>query len=483
MAENHGINIRELPFTPLTVANDSITVPFVVGTAPVHLSERSKLPINEPIYLENIEQAKRILGYSDDWDTFTLCEVMDAFFNLYQQSPIVMVNVIDPTKHKKTVAATSMTLVKGALTIKAQGVLPKSVIVQSTDGTTTYVRDTDYTTAVDGSTGQVVVNRTPTSAIALTGAVRVSYEQMDISKVAASDLIGGTNGTTGAVTGLELIKQVYPRFAVVPSLLLAPGFSSDPTIAAVMRAKTSKINGNFQAFALTDLPANIPYMDLGAWKEDNGYGSSAKELNLYPMVSYNGRKYRYSTHMAGAICRTDSESAGVPYRSPSNKQLVIDSAVMADGVEIALGVDEANYLNSQGIMTTVRFPEWKSWGNRTALYPSATDPQNTFISVRRMFNWIGNTLITRYFSRIDEPTNKRLITSVVDDANIWLNGLTSNDYLLGGRVDFLAADNSATSLVEGILKFRVSFAPPSPAQQLDFLLAYDSSYLSAITAE
>ncbi len=35
-----------------------------------------------------------------------------------------------------------------------------------------------------------------------------------------------------------------------------------------------------------------------------------------------------------------------------------------------------------------------------------------------------------------------------------------------------------TDLIDGIVRFRVKFAPPSPMRDIEFTLEYDSSYLS-----
>ena len=65
----------------------------------------------------------------------------------------------------------------------------------------------------------------------------------------------------------------------------------------------------------------------------------------------------------------------------------------------------------------------------------------------------------------------------MDTANIWLNGLTGSGYILGGRVEMLESENPATNLMAGIVKFHVYITPPSPAQEIDFTLEYDVSYL------
>ncbi|MCV4594392.1 phage tail sheath family protein, partial [Escherichia coli] len=77
---------------------------------------------------------------------------------------------------------------------------------------------------------------------------------------------------------------------------------------------------------------------------------------------------------------------------------------------------QANYLNGQGIVTSLNFDGWKSWGNRNAIYPTSTDPKDAFRVCRRMFNWVGNTLILSHWSKIDNPANRRLIESIVTSA-------------------------------------------------------------------
>ena len=69
----------------------------------------------------------------------------------------------------------------------------------------------------------------------------------------------------------------------------------------------------------------------------------------------------------------------------------MDSAVIGDDLsEVFMGPDQAAYLNGEGVITALNFiGGWKSWGNRTAAYPASTDPKDTFMPTRRMFNWVG----------------------------------------------------------------------------------------------
>ncbi|MDF9845565.1 phage tail sheath protein FI, partial [Paenibacillus sp. PastF-1] len=204
----------------------------------------------------------------------------------------------------------------------------------------------------------------------------------------------------------------------------------------------------------------------------------------YPMLTMGDKVYHYSTQLAGLIAATDAANDGIPYVSPSNKALQADGTALADGTDQFLGPDQATYLNSLGIMTAVNLGTsgWRSWGNNTGAFPGSSDPKDSFIPIRRMFSWVGNSIILTYMQKVDSPMNTRLITTITDSMNIWLNGLTSAGALLGGRVEFNASENPVTDLMAGKIKFHLFITPPGPAQEIGFLLEYDTSYLAALFA-
>jgi phage tail sheath protein FI len=186
-----------------------------------------------------------------------------------------------------------------------------------------------------------------------------------------------------------------------------------------------------------------------------------------------------STVLAGRIAQTDAEF-GAPYASPSNQPIQIDSLVVAAGTEVNLTLAQANILNNGGVVTALNFMGgFRLWGNYTGCYPTSTDVKDYFIPVRRMFNWVTSTLIRTFWSRTDMPMNRRLIDSIVDSANIWMNGLSGSGYILGGRVEYIVAENPDSALMAGIIKLHVYITPPSPLQELDFTLEYDASYVEA----
>ena len=157
------------------------------------------------------------------------------------------------------------------------------------------------------------------------------------------------------------------------------------------------------------------------------------------------------------------------------------ATVLADGKEVWLNNENAEYLNGQGVVTALNFiGGWKCWGNRTACYPTNLDVKDNFIAIRRMINWVGNTLVQSYWAKLDNPLNRRQIDSIVDSANIWMNGLTARQYILGGKVEFLDSENPTTDLMDGISRFHVSVTPPSPNREIDFIIEYNPDYVSTL---
>ncbi len=72
---------------------------------------------------------------------------------------------------------------------------------------------------------------------------------------------------------------------------------------------------------------------------------------------------------------------------------------------------------------------------------------------------------TDIWQKVDAPITRRLVDTVMDSINIWLNGLTASGYILGGRVEFLEEENPSTSIMDGNIKFHLYLTPPSPAEK------------------
>lgn len=337
------------------------------------------------------------------------------------------------------------------------------------------VRDEDFT-AKYNSSNKVVITFLDDAKI-IDESVTIAWHEIDATQVTSADIIGGVD-SSGNSTGIELVEKIYPKFRVVPSILIAPKYSTAPEVAAALKAKCTQINGIFNAVAVVDLPATLSYTDAPEWKNQKNLVDTSL-IVCYPKVSLGGVQYHLSTQLASLMAVVDHDNDDVPYVSPSNKNLQMDSSVLADGSEQLLSLTQANYLNSQGIVTALNFSQgWVAWGNRNSLYPSSADVKDNFINIRRFFYWLSNSVITTYFSRVDYPLNRRLLETITDSINIWLNGLTAKGALLGGRCEVLGTENPTTDLMNGIIKFHLFITPPSPAEELSFILEYDPNYIA-----
>ena len=472
MAYFHGARASEVDTSLLATVSTTAGLPVVFGTAPVHLTSDPTKYVNKPIICYSWNEAVSALGYSGDWDKYTLCEAMFSEFKLYGVKPIVFVNVLDPAKHKTVVTAEEKA-VSGKTVTLLEAVLLSTLAVKATAEGTPAVLNTDYTAAYDDD-GQLIITVLDGGALASAETLYLDYTKVDPSKVTASDIIGGASAD-GSAKGLELLDSIYTILSLVPGIVAAPGWSEDPTVAAVMKAKCLNISELFRCVCLTDIDTTVvrAYTDVNVWKNNNNY-TGTNQVVCWPAVRNGDMIFHMSTHIMGIMGVTDAANLDVPYQSPSNRSMQITGLCLADGTEVTLSLPQANRLNSQGIMTGRNFSGgWKSWGNYTGAYPGTTDVKDCFICVRRMFDWQYQTFILTYWSQVDQPLTPRLIKKIVDSESIRLNGLVSRGYMLGADIKFLEEENPTTDLLAGIIRFHSYITPPVPAQEIDDILEYD----------
>lgn len=493
-AFSHGVQTSETATSLLATTEVLSAVPFVVGIAPVN---RAAAPaVNKPVLCYSMAEAQEAFGMEPAQADasgmsryrYSLSEMMYSTFQLYGQTPVVLVNVLDPAKHRKAADTVSITLdgtTHSATVTELDLLLDTIELSNADDEPKTYVAGTDYTAAFNDE-GQVVISALTDDdgAYLLPSGTAITFaaQKLDPEAVTKADIIGGINAVTGKREGLETIAEVYPRFGIIPTMLLAPGFSSDPEVAAVMSSKALNINTLFNAMVLVDVPTDTVKVHSAVpnFKSQNNL-MDAHMIVCWPMVNLSGTLYHMSVALAGVMARTDSERDGVPYCSPSNKSIEATGIALSDGSEVVLGNEDANFLNGEGIVTALNFiGGWRVWGNRTGCYPDNTDVKDNFIPVRRMFQWIANTTITTIWQKVDEPGNRRLIDSVVDTLNVWLNSLAARQQLLGGRIEFRQEDNSTADLMNGKYHFKIFMTPPSPAELLAFDLEIDTSYYETL---
>lgn len=482
MAEiKHGIGTSEKATALQQMATVGADIPVIFGIAPIHLAT-DPAPAHKPVYCNDIGDAEQQLGYCYDFKNYDLCEAMYAFFELYNVAPVIFVNVLDPAKHKKAGTQTTLKVENKVATITEPAIV-STLKVTNKNASKALTADVDYT-ALHDDNGNLVITLLATENTANATELTVSYDQVAPEMVTKEELIGGEDGATGLKKGLEAIENVFPYHRTVPGMLLAPKFGSDNEVITIMCAKAEGINSCFRAVVYGDIPAddNLKrYSDVPNYKNQKNLVDKLL-FTHWPKGKMGERILHLSVLNAALTYYVDSSEGGdVPYISPSNHVLKIDGTCLDDGTEVMLSLRDANVLNGEGITTAINFVGgWRSWGNRMACYPANLDPKDNFNPIRRMANWVSATLILSYFNKVDGNITPRWCEQIADSTTIWINGLTAEEKLLGGRVEFRRDENPTTDLINGHVKFHLFLGYDVPAEYIEFILEYDTSYLETL---
>jgi phage tail sheath protein FI len=475
----HGVSWADVPTSVISPVEAVPGVNVVFGSAPLHLVKTGRDRVNKPNLFNSYEEAVAALGFSNNWARYDICEHMDSLFVEFGMFPVVYVPVNDPTVGAVALAPTDLTLVNGSVDT-LQELLAWTIVVKDDADAITYVEGDDYLLSLSANNTTIITRIATGDIPADNSGLTLHGSTPSPTGVNAATVIGGINGTTGARTGLEVIEDVFQTTGVVPGVIICPAFSKDPTVAAVMEAKCENINGCFACTCLIDVDTDTVKVAsaVPAWKNSNNI-VFARQQCLFGMPALVGsdgttKKFNFASQQGPLLQWTDAyRGNGLPYHSPSNKNLRMNALLDNDNGEIAMHLLDANYLNSQGIVTALNFVGgWRSWGNRTAAYPASSDVKDMFIPVRRMFDYIGNTIVLTLWQKVDEPGNRRLIDAIVNSLQLWLDGLAATDALLGARIEFRHDENPTTELLNGHFVFHVFIAVPTPAEWLDFRVEY-----------
>jgi phage tail sheath protein FI len=481
----HGVTWRDVPTSVVAPVTADSGIPVVVGAAPVQYAT-SPAPLNVPRVYYSFEEAVAEMGYDEDYAAYGLCEAMYVYFALHNVGPIILINVFDPATNLKTpVVAATVNIVGGEAEIEVEDILLSTVVVKDSAGLITYVKDTDYTIGYTAD-NTVLITRIPSGTIpAIATTLKVDYTQTNPAAIDKTEIIGGVDGTTGKTKGLEAVEDVFPATAIVPGILLTPGYSQEPEVAAVLTAKAENINGCFRCMTYADIDSEtvLKAQDVNAWKNTNNYVSNRMAV-FWPRVALDSKQFWMSTQAAALTEWVDQKNGDVPVESPSNKNLKMNKTVAnvyTDPDDVFFSKAYADMLNGQGVVSAINWiGGWKLWGNNTSIYPSNSDPKDRWIPVRRMTDWLGNTIVLTVYQFVDRPGNRRLIDAIIDSLNIWLNSLVAAGNALGARVEFRHDENPDTELLAGHYKFHVYEAFPTPAEWIEFLIEFDVTYLEAL---
>lgn len=462
MAANflHGVETIEIMKGPRPIRQVKTAVVGLIGTAPTGA-------VNAPVIVLSERDAVQF-GDAAVAAGFTIPQALDAIFD-QGAGTVIVINVCDPAIHRTAVLEEVVAL--STITSRAALAHPyvSAVVVKSADGLTTYDLNDDYT--VDAEKGEIV--RVKAGDIAAGASLKVAYEYVDPTKVTPSEVIG-TVTAGGQRTGLQALDDTYNRFGFDAKLVLAPVYCTLLSISTEMIAMAHKL----RAMAILDAPIGVTVQQAVEGRGPAGtinFNTSSERailcyphLKVYDLATETERLEPFSQRLAGVICRRDGENGY--WWSPSNAEIMgITGAERAITARVNDPQSEANLLNENGIVTLFNSfgTGLRTWGNRSAAWPSLTHPKN-FINVRRTADVLHESVEYSMLQFIDYPINDALIDAIKGSVDAFIRTLVSRGALIDGSCTYDPAKNPPTEIALGHLTFDITFMPPTPCERITF---------------
>jgi len=469
----HGVETVDVERGARTIRQVKSAVIGLIGTAPLFDVSQSNQKINEPVLVLSDRDAGHYFGLQNR-KGFTIPEALDAIFD-QGAGTVIVVNVFDPDVHKTTVdTAESRTFKADQINLGHNGIT--NLVVKDSTGAITYVVTEDYT--LDAADG--IIHRTADSDIEAGATVKVTYVYCDPTKVTAEDIIGEVD-QEGNRTGMQALLDTFHLYGFWPKILIAPIYCEDATVAAELMVMAEKL----RAVYFLDAPSVATPAEAIAGRGGADpvaiFGISSDRAGLlYPYLLDGDVEKPYSEFAAGVMADTDRKY-GYWY-SFSNKEIKgVTGTTRKLSAMINDSSSEVNALNEAGIITVFNSfgTGLRTWGNRSAAYPSVTHPRN-FLAVRRTADMIHESVEFSMLQFMDQPITRALIDAICASVNGFIRSLISRGALIDGKCIWDPAKNSKEEIANGHLTFDISMMPPTPAERMTFESFIDVSLLQAL---
>ncbi|MCQ4045107.1 phage tail sheath family protein [Streptantibioticus rubrisoli] len=303
-----------------------------------------------------------------------------------------------------------------------------------------------------------------------------------VARLDPTEYVGDATARTG-FSGLEAIDEV--TMVVVPDLMSAHqrGDIDAEGLRTVQLAVISHCEQMGDRVAVLDTPPGLNAQQVRTWRNDEaGYDSRYAAL-YYPWISVfdpaTGRNTTVppSGHVAGVWARSDAER-GV-HKAPANE--VIRGAV---DLGLRLSKGEQDLLNPIGVNCIRAFPGRgiRIWGARTL----SSDPAWRYLNVRRLFNYLEESILLGTQWVVFEPNDDRLWASIRRNIGAFLTEEWRRGSLFGQNADeafYVKCDrdnNPQESIDLGQVICEIGVAPVKPAEFVIFRLSQFSDSTSLV---
>lgn len=309
-----------------------------------------------------------------------------------------------------------------------------------------------------------------------------------VQDVTIADIIGGVDSVTGKRTGLKAFEDTYSLFGYYPKTIIAPVYCEETAVVSSINTVCNKI----RALGIVDAPVGASVQDVIQGRGPQGtinFNTSSERiilcyphLKVYDSTTNTNVLQPYSQRLAGVIAAKDIDKGY--HWSPSNTE--IQGIV---GIEKQLTsmindpTSEVNQLNEAGVVTVFNSygTGFRTWGNRSAAFPSSTLPTN-FINVRRTADILHESVEYAMLQFIDYPIDNGLIDSICETVNQFIRTLIGRGALIDGKCSFNPDKNPATEIANGHLVFDIEYMPPTPAERITFEAFIDIELLKSLGA-
>lgn len=292
-----------------------------------------------------------------------------------------------------------------------------------------------------------------------------------------------TRGPVPASAGLETIDEI--TMVAVPDLMSAyeRGDIDSEGVRTVQLAVISHCEQMGDRVAVLDSPPGLSAQQVRSWRNDEaGYDSRYAAL-YYPWIRvFDPAAGRNATvppsgHIAGVWARSDAER-GV-HKAPANE--VIRGAV---DLELRLSKGEQDLLNPIGVNCVRAFPGRgiRIWGARTL----SSDPAWRYLNVRRLFNYLEESILLGTQWVVFEPNDDRLWSSIRRNVTAFLTEEWRGGALFGrtaAEAFYVKCDrdnNPQESIDLGRVICEIGVSPVKPAEFVVFRLAQFSDSTSLV---
>jgi phage tail sheath protein FI len=292
-------------------------------------------------------------------------------------------------------------------------------------------------------------------------------------RVTTADYVGDSAKRTG-FGGLEAIDPI--TMVACPDLMAIyqRGGIDLEGVQAVQTAMMNHCELMGDRVAILDAPPGLNAQQVREWRQDKARYDSKYASLYWPWLRVfdpgTGQNIFVppSGHMAGIWARNDTER-GV-HKAPANE--VVRGAI---GLETNITKGEHDLLNPVGINCIRAFPGRgiRVWGARTI----SSDPSWRYLNVRRLFNYIEESIFEGTQWVVFEPNDQDLWERVKRTINAFLFRCWREGMLFGASSEqaYYVKCDEETNPVEtrdvGQLIVEIGIAPVKPAEFVIFRIA------------